>query len=167
MKKVILLMAVIVIAVSAVHAQEFSKGDWAANVGISLDNTDPLIFGGSVEHGLVDNVFNLDGLTFGLGAELGYCSSSNYGVKASALCIGIRAPFHYSPIPKLDLYSAPALLYASAKAKVLGVTVSDNNTDFGWTIIGARYFFSPNVGAFLEVGSKNALGLGAGISFRF
>jgi len=159
MRKIILLTVVAVMAVTIVNAQEFTKGDWAANVGISLDELDPLIFGGSIEYGLVDNVFNLNGLTLGLGAEASYWSKSN----VSAICLGVRVPFHYSPVAKLDLYTAPALIWA--RAEVLGY--SNSNTDFGWTFIGARYFFSPNIGAFLELGHHNALGLGAGVSFKF
>ena len=166
MKKIILLVAVAVMAVTAVNAQEFMKGDWAVNAGISLDETDPLIFGGSVEYGLIDNVFNLNGVTFGLGAELGYFSKSVVGVKTSGTAIGIRAPFHYSPVEKLDLYTAPAILNVRGKAKYMGNSITVTDTEFGWTIIGARYLFSPNIGAFLELGSNTALGIAAGVSFR-
>jgi len=167
MKKIILLAVMALFAVSALNAQVIQKGDWAANVGISLNNTDPLVFGGSIERGLVDNTFNLDGLTFGLGAEIGYASKSVSGIKVSAFAIGIRAPFHYSPVENLDLYTAPALLFASATANVLGYSATVNSTEFGWTIIGARYFFSSNIGAFLELGHNNALGLAAGVTFKF
>ena len=171
MKKTIFLAVMALLAVSALNAQVIQKGDWAANVGISLDNTDPMVFGGSVERGIIDNVFNLDGLTFALGADASYASKSEsaYGIKvsASALVIGIRAPFHYSPVAKLDLYTAPALYYVTAKAKVLGQSVSDSSTEFGWAIIGARYFFTQNIGAFLELGHNTSLGMGAGVAFKF
>jgi hypothetical protein len=171
MKKMILMAAVALLSVSAANAQEFNKGDWAVNAGIGID--DPIAFGGSVEYGLVDNTFNLEGLTFGVGAELGYASQSALGIKASLFAIGVRAPFHYSPVENLDLYSAPTLLLGIGSVKVDGFgSVSNNDFEFGWTIIGARYFFTPGIGAFAELGTNTALctsgtGVGAGITFRF
>ncbi|MCL2649414.1 MAG: porin family protein [Candidatus Azobacteroides sp.] len=163
MKKIIFFAVAVLFAVSAVNAQEFKKGDWAVNAGISINDTDPLTFGGSIEYGIVDNLFKLNGLTLGVGAEVGYASKSVSGVTVSASAVGIRIPFHYSPISKLDLYTAPALLFATAS--VAGF--SANTTDFGWTIIGARYFFTPNIGVFAELGSNNALGMAVGVSFKF
>ena len=158
MKKIFLLAAVALIAVSAVNAQEFQKGDLTANVGMGLSEN-PLRLGGSFEYGIADNVFDLNGLTFGLGAELGFGFKSNYSV----VVIGVRAPFHYSPVDKLDLYTAPGLYCLSWKNKNL----SDTHMQFGWTFIGARYFFSSNIGAFLELGFDTALGMGAGVAFKF
>jgi len=166
MRKIILGLIALV-AVTMVNAQEFTKGDWVVNAGISLSDTDPLRLGGSIEHGLVNNVFNLNGLTFGLGAETAFASKSVYGGKVSTFVIGVRAPFHYSPVAKLDLYTAPALLYASAKGSVAGTSRTTSTTEFGWTLIGARYFFSPSIGIFVELGSNNALGGAAGVSFKF
>lgn len=167
MKKIILLAAVALISLSVVNAQEFQRGDWAANVGISLSHTDPLVFGGSVEHGIIDNVFDLSGFTFGLGAELGFASKTVHGFTVSSLMIGVRAPFHYSPVGNLDLYTAPGIYHVSAKGSVLGISSTTSKMQFGWTLIGARYFLSSNVGAFVELGFDTPFEMGAGVTFRF
>lgn len=164
MKRIFLLAAALLTVSVAANAQEFNKGDWAVNAGISLENTDPILPGGSVEYGLIENTFGLQGLTFGVGAEVGFWSQKVVGIKTTGLALGVRAPFHYSPVNKLDLYTAPAIVHVRAKTKGLGTS---SDTQFGWAILGARYFFSSNFGVFAEFGMDNALETSAGVSFRF
>lgn len=160
MKKIILLTAALLTVGAAAQAQEFEAGDWGVNVGISLDDTDPLTFGGSIERGLVNNTFGLDGLTLAVGAEVGFASQKN----VSALGLGIRVPFHYSPLADLDLYTAPALMWNRGKVKGADAVT---DTEFGWTIVGAHYYFTQGFGAFAELGMDNALGFSIGAAFRF
>lgn len=161
MKKILFVAIVALLAVSAANAQEFNKGNLAVNAGIGFDN--PVILGGSVEYGLFGNLFGIRKLTLGAGVEAGYYSDKKFGIKASVVNIGVRVPLHYSPVAKLDLYTAPALAHYEAKVG----SKSGSGTEFGWTIIGARYYFSENIGIFGEVGSNNALGLAAGVAFKF
>ena len=167
MKKIILLTIAVTTAVTMVNAQEFVKDDWIANAGVSISYIDPLFLGGSVEYGIVNNVFNVNGLTLGVGNELGYSSKSTYGVKATALIIGVRASFHYSPVANLDLYTAPAILYGTGTVSVGKRSETLSSTKLGLTLIGARYFFYSNIGAFLELGHNNALDIATGLSFKF
>jgi hypothetical protein len=132
MKKVILLFAAALITVAEINAQGFKKGDCATNLGISISNTNPLFFGGSIEFGLLSD----DVVTLGLGMEFGYAFKPKYPM--SQLNLGIRAPIHYSPVKNLDLYTAPTLTHAIAIVNDYSAIA----TEFGWVIIGIRCFFN-------------------------
>lgn len=113
--------------------------------------------------------------TWGLGGAIGYKSLSykqaipywqNYAYDYSwtYLTIGVRGTWHYNEwhgLPNLDTYGGLMLAYRSATYKDRtsypdgwqGLKYSWSGSGVGFSgILGARYYFTDNIGAFMEAG---------------
>lgn len=156
-----------------VNAQ-YAKGDKLLNVGIGVNSyySGGIPFSASFEYGITDEI--------SVGAGLDYLnysykvSGSKYGF--SAIYIGGRGSYHFNKlfnldIEELDLYGGASLGFRSFSWKD-----NYNNSTLGNTYgngvyvgihIGARYYFAPSVGAFLEVGAGGSSNAKLGVAFRF
>ncbi len=175
MKRKISLGLLLVFLSAALMAQDpvFLKGDKVLNLTIGFGSS---LYSGSFykssvpalaasyEVGILDNV--LDVGTIGVGGYVGYSSykstydyfGSSYGWKISDLVIGARGVFHYPFLDKLDTYTGIMLGFRVVSDKYYGdntynynYTGSSSGVQFSW-FAGARYYFTDNLAALLEVG---------------
>jgi len=147
---------------------QYEKGDKILNLGIGGGGYGfyggGFAVGGSVEFGVHEFISvgaQADIRFYNYGYLLG--PSENY----VALPIAARGSYHYGKhfltIDKLDLYAGPALgfnidgnQYYTSSALVVGA------------FAGARYYFKPAMGVFLELaGGTNMIPVKAGISLKF
>ena len=175
MKKFLLAALVFIGSLSVANAQEIiSKGSSMVNVGIGLGHhfgsagmsIPPLsvAYDYSIVSGLIDR--NNGAITLGgYGAFTsgsmtyrapGYSSSASY----THILLGFRGMFHYQFAPKLDTYAGLMLGYhigstSYSNSGPMGSHSNSGLTGSGFDIgvlLGARYFFTPRIGAFTELG---------------
>lgn len=187
MKKIVL-SALAVFAVISLMAQEslLNKGDKVLNLGIGLGST---LYSGtyyttkippisaSLEVGIIDNLFDVDGLNLGVGGYLGFTSSkyeytffgSSWGWEYTSVIVGARGNLHYPLVDKLDTYAGLLLGYNVVTSKSFGTGATGSAASSGLAssgFVGGRYYFTDNIAAMLELGYGIAyLNLGIGIKF--
>jgi opacity protein-like surface antigen len=175
MKRFVLPAILAIFAVSFANAQDvFQKDDLVFNAGIGLNNSlysgtgykstlPPISISG--EYGVAENLINGDNGSIGVGGYLGYTSAefkrsvlgTDFGWKYSSLIIGARGAFHYQLVDDLDTYASVMLGYNVVSAKSIGeenlalgkASASAFSSSF---FLGARYWFTPGLGAFAELG---------------
>ena len=178
----LLAAAALVCAAATAQAQNYQQGDKLLNVGIGLGSTflssglkstlPPV--GASFEYGFTDNISS--------GAYVGYAGASHematfggeWKWKYSYVIVGARGSFHFALTDKLDTYAGAMLGYNNAKittTKPSGYTGPDlPAAEAGGVIwgghVGARYYFTENVGAFGELGYGIAW-LNLGLTAKF
>jgi hypothetical protein len=181
MKKITLIFAVLVLVSYGLNAQEmFEKGTKLVKVGFGL-NGHSFPVEASYEQGIVNNLFDVDGLNLGLGLYLGYYSykedfgmftGDTWGWKYTNFVIGPRAIAHYEFIDKFDTYTGLMLGYDVGSSKYYGPDgydpspVTNGGFAFGW-VVGGRYEFNDNWGAYAELGySISYLSLGVAYKLK-
>ena len=184
MKKILLLFVIVVLSFAQLVAQEstFNKGDKVLNLGLGLGTSwysgtyykaqvPPI--SASFEVGIVDNI--LEKGVLGVGGYLGYSSYKSdygsYGWKFKNIVIGARGNFHYPLIDKLDTYVGLMIGYNVVSDKGWGdYTGYDFGSSWGGIrtaeFVGARYYFSDNFAAMLELG-YGVTYLNLGVSLKF
>lgn len=165
MKKLVLIIAAIAIFSMGSDAQDlFKKGTQLFKLGIGV-NSDGTPIDVSYEKGVKEDLFGVDGLVLGLGGNFGYYGNKedfsnwagSYSWKYTNIIIAGRALAHYPLIDQLDTYSGVLLGYNVASSKYDGPNAgsipspSIGGVVFGG-VVGARYEFSPSLGAYLEAG---------------
>lgn len=171
MKKLLLSLLVVVFSLTQLLAQEstFKQGDKVLNLGIGIGTTlyTGSYYKGSVppisasfEYGIMDGILKKGSI--GVGGYLGYSSYKweyqDWGWKYSNFVIGARGNFHYQLVNKLDTYTGVFLGYNIATSKEFGTAVVgyDYSASSGGVVgawyVGARYYFSNNFAAMLELG---------------
>ncbi len=177
------------------HAQ-FEQGTNVLGVGVGIGGGYGIGFTGAgvsqtpalgihFDHGMGE----LGPGVWGLGGAIGYKSLhykqnipywNNYAYDYSwtYLTIGVRGTWHYNEwhgVDKLDTYGGLMLAYRSATYKDktvypdgwIGSKYSWSGSGVGFSgILGARYYFTDNIGAFLEAGFGYAV-LQVGIAAKF
>jgi hypothetical protein len=165
-------------------AQTFKKGDFVLNAGIGLGsryvytNADTKIppVSVSADFGIVDNLFNVDKLSLGVGGYFGMTScgytysygSYHYDWSWSYYIVGARGTIHYAVKDNFEVYGAVMLGYEFITYPS-DYTLGGDNSDgdfFTGAVAGARYNFTKNFGVFAEVGAGIAW-LNAGLSIKF
>lgn len=184
MKKNLILTAVVLcIAVTASAQNTFNKGDKVVNFGIGFGNA---LYTGSgftskippisasFEMGIIDNLFD-EKSSIGVGGYMGYTSAkweyNDWGYKYSDIIIGARGAFHYQLVDKMDTYTGLLIGYDIVTAKEFGTPsgydYSSSASGLTWSyFIGARYYFTDNIGAMAEVGWGIAY-LNLGLALKF
>lgn len=121
----------------------------------------------SYEHGITDNI--------SVGGEVGYQGAKyNYPggyVNYTGVLIAVKGSYHFLTSDKLDPYAGLDLGYVTVSASNHNNSGSYNFAakagGLGWGIhVGARYYFSPKIGAFAELGANSFSVLGLGVSFK-
>ena len=166
MKKFLLAALVFVGSLGVANAQEIaSKGTSMVNLGIGLGyrfggsmSVPPLsvAYDYSLKSGLIDGngAITLGGYLAYTSAKYSYWAQST---TASYTVLGVRGMFHYQFVPKLDTYAGLMLGYhftsvsSTAPAEHYESSIAASAFDIG-VILGARYFFTPRIGAFTELG---------------
>jgi len=193
MKKVnlILTAAILLFAMVATNIQAqdatFGKGVKVVNLGLGLGST----LGGygyateippisvSLDWGIIDELFNVENLSLGVGGYLGYSSNkwtwsgADYGWRYTYVIPGVRGTVHYQlPVEKLDTYAGLMLGYNIVTHKEFGTwagantySASASTAEFS-AYAGARYYFTNSIAAFAELGYGIAY-LNIGLSLKF
>ena len=176
MKRLLTVILSLTMSAGVLNAQEvFKKNDVAMNMGIGFNNTLTMNFNTivppisvSVEYGIVDNPFDEENGSIGVGGYLGYTS---YGYKNNSLTanytiLAARGSYHYQFFPKLDTY-AGLLLGLAFRSGALFENENTNNTKLAYGIfVGGRYMFHENIGAFAEIGwGVSAINIGLSLKF--
>jgi hypothetical protein len=83
---------------------------------------------------------------------------------------GARGAYHFSFLKNLDTYAGLTLgwIAQSYRYEFNDKTTKTSDWDFLYGVnIGARYFFSPNIGVYLELGYSGLQVIAAGVTFKF
>ncbi len=153
---------------------QYKKGDNLLNLGIGVNS----YYGGGIpigisfEHGFSAKI--------SFGASLDYFSY-NYGTiygtdyRFKAIYFGARGSYHFSELlnlreEKVDLYGGLSLGFRSFSWDGQAYSNVDNTYGNGLFLgvhAGARYYFSPGFGAFLELGALGSSNARVGITLKF
>jgi hypothetical protein len=180
MKKIYLLIAGLCCLAGEASNAQYAVGTSAINLGVgfgySLNYFNGLtggsvspVFAGSYEYAAL----RLGPGTLGLGVGLGYQTSSwsyadgfgdQWSDKYVTTAFGLRGLYHWDAVEgaKYDVYAGIQLTYIhyGYTETATGPFVANYNygstalssSFYPYLIVGARYFFTPNIGVFGEVG---------------
>lgn len=176
MKKLGVLLCALIVTVAA-NAQNgaYNQGDKLLNVGIGLNSyySGGIPFGASFEYGFTEDI--------SAGANVDYFSHKYKGWgddwKFSALYIGARGSYHFNNLlninnDKVDVYAGLGLGY-----RIFNWDNDDFNdagfaSKYGSGVYfgihaGGKYYFTDNIGAFVELGAIGATNARIGVAFKF
>ena len=165
--------------------EPFGVGTNALNLGIGLGNRygyGTAFFGGSssispaISLSYERGFMQLGPGVLGLGAFVGYQGAS-YDLgggdkwKYTDLIVTLRGAFHYPVTPQFDAYGGLGLGVRHAGASYegngySGISSSSTNEFASGLFVGGRYFFTPSIGAFAELGYDQTF-LKIGLSAKF
>ena len=167
MKKIFILAAFMLAAVSSQAQDVFKKGDNLVGAQIGIGSG--LAASVTYERAVVDNLFDGKG-SIGVGGYLGYLHDKDSykmegfeaGWKYDDIIVGARGNLHYQFIDRLDTYAGLMLGYEIVNAKVYGKgfdgeSMTGLNADadasgFAFSIhVGTRYYFTENFAAGVEL----------------
>jgi hypothetical protein len=155
-------------------------GYW--NYGYGTRTGFSLPFKGSFEYGIHEY--------FGLGGFIGYASwhyddfwgGTDYKYTVSFLSIGVLGSLHYAPLlnehldmgidlKEIDLYFSLLLgienQFFNSNYEYANRFYDDDTEPFFGPVIGVKYMFSPNLGAYFETGYGLYGAFGLGVSYVF
>lgn len=174
MKKLVLTLALALGCVFGAQAQDvFMKGDHTLSPGVGFLPFDRSGYKVSLppisvayEYGVVD----FDKGSLGIGGYLGMARyrSDISDFHTHDFMIGVRGAYHYSFTPEFELTGGAMLGYERVSFKYDGVMADAKSSDGDYWLglyVGARYMFSPAIGAFAEVG-YGITAVNIGITFR-
>ena len=154
----------------SVNAQDiFVKGDKVVHAGIGVGST-YTTYGGSAipiaasfEMCIKDNLFD-DKSSLGVGAYFGFASKNSW----TFIYPGVRGALHYQFVEKLDTYAGLMIgIRHISWGGDKSIYYSNSYTDLIIPLfIGARYYFTDNIGGFAELGPGIAW-LQLGVAFKF
>lgn len=170
MKKTLFMLVVAALfsAASEKAFAQFEKGDKILNLGLGGGGygfySGGVAVGGSFEVGIHDFI------SVGAQADIRFYNYGYlYGPKDNyvALPIAARGSYHYGKhflkINELDLYAGPALGF-----NIDGNDYYTNSAIVIGAFAGARYYFKPKFGVFVELaGGANMIPAKAGVSLKF
>jgi len=173
MKKLVLMLVVGLVSLASYEAKaQFEKGDNLLNLGIGVNSyyNGGIPIGASFEHGVTDDI------SIGLGVDyLSYrynFGTSRYGF--NILYLGLRGSYHFNRlfnlnVEELDIYGGAQLGYRSFSWKDDFSSAGDTYASgvFFGIHAGARYYFKPNIGGFLELGAGGSGNARLGLAFKF
>lgn len=161
--KLALVFSVFFLTTTVANAQRnrgFKEGQSDVNVGIGFlsigllgdVSVPPLSL--SYEYGITKNI--------GVGAYVGYTASTNNGVSLFGITspsvdytyfiVAARGSYHFKWIDNVDTYAGAMAGYNSITVSSESGTNDTGSPIFSSVFGGARYHFTKNLGAFLEVG---------------
>ena len=139
-------------------AQAFKNGDNLLNVGVGFAGSySGTSIGASFEHGVTDAI------SVGVGADFLHYNFG--GTSFNFTYLAVRGSYHFGELlniqdKKFDPYAGLGLGY---------VTYGSFNVSSGVFLqahVGARYFFSDNIGGFAEIGAGSST-IKLGVAFKF
>lgn len=156
-KFLLAIFTVATLGLTSASAQDYKKGDNLLNVGIGLGGGFGTPIGVSFEHGFTEKISG--------GAMVTYSNLDVAGYKLNYIIGGLRASYHFDfGVEKLDPYAGLMLGYIKIGGPS-GYAGSAGNVAFGGHV-GARYYLTPKIGAFVEAG-YGAANLTVGAAFKF
>jgi hypothetical protein len=185
MKKIALLLALAMATSFITHSQQFKKSTGALNVGIGLGSglysghhykmsIPPIIL--AYDHGITEKLgigyISLGGYFAISGSKWEYDDGFyNYGWKYTYFTVGPRAAYHFDVVDVLDLYAGILVGVNIVSSKSFGDTsmgsYSAQKTGIAHAeFAGIRYYFTPVIGAFAELG-YGVTYLTLGVTFKF
>jgi len=90
--------------------------------------------------------------------------------KYTLMGFGARGAYHFNFLQDLDVYAGVTLGWEIIRLKYDGGAgvISSNTGEFLWgPFVGARYFFTNNIGVYLEAGYSAISFVSAGLSLKF
>jgi hypothetical protein len=101
-----------------------------------------------------------------------YVTTYKYEDTETAMAFGLRAFYHFNFIKNLDTYAGLGLGWLIWNVKrdysaVYTDTSYDYSTFFYDIRVGAKYFFTNNIGAYVEVGYNLISVVGVGLALKF
>ncbi|MCE7862868.1 MAG: hypothetical protein DYG99_04915 [Bacteroidetes bacterium CHB5] len=174
MKKLVFLVVVGLVSVSSYQASaQFTKGDNLVNLGVGINSyyNGGIPIGASYEYGITEDI------SVGVGVD--YLSHRyNYGASRygfNIFYLGARGSYHFNRllnlnVEELDIYGGAQLGYRSFTWKdSFGGSAGDTYESglFFGIHAGARYYFKPGLGAFLELGAGGSGNARLGVAFKF
>jgi hypothetical protein len=175
MKKIVVLITLMLAIHSlTIQAQTFEKGDFGINGGIGLGYRGfPVEF--SATYGIVDDLFNVDGLSMSIGGYAAFSMSYAVGITNLYTYTNIKTRFipavrvlgHYSFFDNFEVYGGPALGYVFNYSNQYSIGNLEN-VDYPYVsvIAGAKYYFKDNFGVYVESGYTIGYLMG-GITYKF
>ncbi len=151
----------------------FSKGDKLLNVGIGVNSyySGGIPFGASFEVGVTEDI--------SVGANVDYLSHKYKGFgdyKFTALYFGARGNYHFNTLlnienEKIDVYAGVGLGYRVFNWKDdyngSGLKSSYGSGVYFGILAGGKYYFTDNIGAFVELGAIGSTNARIGVAFKF
>jgi hypothetical protein len=152
---------------------QYAKGDNLLNLGIGVNS----YYGGGIPLGVSYEYGITEDISVGAGIDYLSYRYNFLGDRSrfNILYLGARGSYHFNNLIKhnveeLDLYAGLILGYRSfswSNDAVPGLdNAYDSNIFFG-IHAGARYYFKPNIGAFLELGAGGSGNARLGVAFKF
>jgi hypothetical protein len=165
-------------SVSYARSSGFQQGDKLLNLGVGLSSYyygTPI--GLSFESGVSDDISVGAQFDYNSGNYDGYYSYS-YRWGYSAYYVGLRGSYHLNNIlqlneDKIDLYAGVGLGYQRFRwddesyGYGYGYSYNYRSGLFFNYFVGGKYYFTPKVGAFVELGYTGLSSSRVGISFKF
>lgn len=149
----------------------FNMGDKLLNIGIGVNShySGGHPIGASLEFGVTEEI--------SVGVNVDYLSYKyRESFKFSAVYFEARANYHFNEILNInndhvDIYGGLSLGYRSFswKKNDFGTSLKKiYGKGYYWGVqIGSKYYFSENVGAFLELGELGSSNARIGVAFKF
>jgi hypothetical protein len=155
------LLAVLLTTSFKGFSQAYKQGDNLVNATVGLGNGfGSLGFGGSFEHGFTDAI--------SAGASVDYIGLGSLYGSGGLLYIAARGSYHFGELlktgDKLDPYAGLGLGYLSWPGTAFGGFGTSGIFFQGH--VGARYWFSDNLGGVAELGAGAAT-LKVGVALKF
>lgn len=183
-KKPILLFSILILIANHSKAQSFNVGDKVGGIGIGIGGSYSVFNGASQSPGF--GIFYDQGVTenvgpgvIGVGAYVGHKSfrrnyAGGYRQRLSYTIVGARGTYHWQfhELKELDTYAGLMLAmnfasYRDNSDNYPGLITAHYGSYLSATLfVGARYYFTPQVAAFAEVGYGIAY-LTLGAAFKF
>lgn len=178
MKKIVLFAFAMLCMVTTASAQTFANGSQVVSLGIGFGSDYGIPVSISYEQGIYD--IN-EKSSIGVGGYLGFASKSEdfaYGeYKYSDVFIAVSGNYHFTGVDKFDFYGGLRLGYDIGSASVnwnssdleetWGDAYSASAGGLAYALVaGARYYFSDNWAANLELGYGISV-LNVGVSYKF
>lgn len=168
MKQQFFLLSVFFLFLAQVASSQvaYEKGDKIGQIGVGLGSGIGLPISLGYEVGITEKI--------SIGGTVGFASHSTpvFADKISVMYIpvGLKGAYHFYVTDKIDAYGGAVLGYLVATA-----SYPDN---FNWPktnyssvmyggYAGGRYYFTPSLGVFAEVGYTSLGYLSAGLSYKF
>ena len=186
MKKITLLFALVVTSCYMTFGQQFEKSTGALNVGVGLGSA---LYSGThykmtippialaYDHGVSEKLgigyISAGGYVAISGSKYVYdYAGEEYGWKYTYITLGPRAAYHFDVVDALDLYAGVLVGVNIVSSKTIGgdSPVTDHSAQktaiAHAEFVGLRWYFTPVVGLFAELGYGVSY-LTLGVAFKF
>ncbi|MFV0390355.1 MAG: hypothetical protein ACK5KP_00455 [Paludibacteraceae bacterium] len=150
----------------AISQVAYEKGDKIGQIGIGLGSGIGLPINVGYEVGITEKI--------SVGGTVGFASHSipSFGGNVSIMYIpvGAKGAYHFYVTDNIDAYGGAVLGYLVASANY-PANYSWAKTNYGSVMyggyLGGRYYFTPSLGAFAEIGYTSLGYLSVGLSYKF